>query len=152
MALKVAAARASLQVRHGTKMGRQNIERDFPLPRVFFLLHTAAKSQSLSENSVLMESTSKLNFTFWHKIWNDSELDFLVKKIGFCHSVLGDGGLHLVVALFHDLPREKNEAFLTFHLPWLWKAYFSRIWDFFGGISTIALLETLQAFDRDGCT
>ena len=46
----------------------------------------------------------------------------------------------------------KNEAFLTFHLPWLWKAYFGRKWDFFEGILTIALLETLQAFDRDGCT
>ena len=65
MALKVAAARASLQVRHGTKMGRQNIERDFLLPRVFFLMHTVAKSQFLSENSILMESTSKLNLRFF---------------------------------------------------------------------------------------
>ena len=36
------------------------------------------------------------------------EIEFLDKKFGFCHSVLGDAGLHLVVALFHDLPREKT--------------------------------------------
>ena len=81
MALKVAAARASLQVRHGTKMGRQNIERDFLLPRVFFLLHTVAKSQFLSENSVLKEST--LNFIFGAKYEMIQNLIFWTKKLDF---------------------------------------------------------------------
>ena len=81
MALKVAAARASLQVRHGTKMGRQNIERDFLLPRVFFLMHTVAKSQFLSENSVLKEST--LNFIFGAKYEMIQNLIFWTKILDF---------------------------------------------------------------------